>query len=52
MPRDPGGEDPFFWFGPGWRAGAPLGIAGQGQPAVSLELRRNGEPVNPLQYVG
>ena len=32
--------------------GAPLGIAGQGQPAVSLELRRNGEPVNPLQYVG
>ncbi len=27
MPRDPGGEDPFFWFGPGWRAGAPLGIA-------------------------
>jgi septal ring factor EnvC (AmiA/AmiB activator) len=31
--------------------GAPLGIAGQGQPQVSLELRRNNEPVNPLQYV-
>jgi septal ring factor EnvC (AmiA/AmiB activator) len=32
--------------------GAPLGIAGQGQPTVTLELRRDGEPVNPLQYVG
>ncbi|HSQ96243.1 MAG TPA: peptidoglycan DD-metalloendopeptidase family protein [Croceibacterium sp.] len=31
--------------------GAPLGIAGQGQPQVSLELRRDNEPVNPLQYV-
>ncbi len=31
--------------------GAPLGIAGEGQPQVSLELRRDNEPVNPLQYV-
>ena len=31
--------------------GAPLGIAGQGQPTISLELRRDNEPVNPLQYV-
>jgi septal ring factor EnvC (AmiA/AmiB activator) len=32
-------------------AGAPLGVAGQGQPTVSLELRRENEPVNPLQYL-
>ena len=32
-------------------AGAPLGVAGQGQPRVSLELRRDNDPVNPLQYV-
>jgi septal ring factor EnvC (AmiA/AmiB activator) len=32
--------------------GSPLGVAGQGQPTVSLELRREGEPVNPLQYIG
>nr|WP_166177805.1 peptidoglycan DD-metalloendopeptidase family protein [Altererythrobacter segetis] len=31
--------------------GAPLGVAGQGQPTVSLELRRDNEPVNPLQYL-
>jgi septal ring factor EnvC (AmiA/AmiB activator) len=31
--------------------GAPLGVAGQGQPRVSVELRRANEPVNPLQYV-
>ena len=31
--------------------GAPLGVAGQGQPTISLELRREGEPVNPLQFV-
>lgn len=31
--------------------GSPLGIAGQGHPTISLELRRDGEPVNPLQYV-
>jgi septal ring factor EnvC (AmiA/AmiB activator) len=32
--------------------GAPLGIAGVGAPIVTLELRRDGEPVNPLQFVG
>lgn len=32
--------------------GAPLGVAGEGAPAVTLELRRGGEPVNPLQFVG
>lgn len=32
-------------------AGSPLGIAGVGEPIVTLELRRAGEPVNPLQYV-
>lgn len=30
--------------------GSPIGIAGQGRPIISLELRRNGEAVNPLQY--
>jgi septal ring factor EnvC (AmiA/AmiB activator) len=33
-------------------AGAPLGIAAQARPAITLELRRNGEPVNPLRFVG
>lgn len=33
-------------------AGAPLGIAAQSGPAVTLELRRDGEPVNPLPFVG
>jgi hypothetical protein len=32
--------------------GAPLGIAGQRRPTVALELRRAGEPVNPLRYLG
>lgn len=32
-------------------AGSPLGIAGAGQPVVTLELRRAGEPVNPLDHV-
>ena len=32
-------------------AGSPLGIAGAGQPQVALELRRNGQPVNPLEYI-
>lgn len=32
--------------------GAPLGIAAQANPAVSLELRSGGEPVNPLRFVG
>ncbi len=30
--------------------GAPLGVAGPDRPSVTLELRRDGEPVNPLQY--
>ncbi|MFC0206267.1 murein hydrolase activator EnvC family protein [Novosphingobium soli] len=32
-------------------AGAPLGATGPGAPRVLVELRRQGEPVNPLQYV-
>ncbi len=32
-------------------AGAPLGVAGQDRPTISLELRRDNEPVNPLQYL-
>ena len=30
--------------------GAPLGIAGIENPRVTLELRRDGEPVNPVRY--
>lgn len=29
--------------------GSPLGTAGPGRPVVSLELRRQGEPVNPIE---
>lgn len=32
-------------------AGSPLGRLGTGSPAVTLELRRAGEPVNPLDYL-
>lgn len=32
-------------------AGSPLGLAGPGRPLVSLELRRSGEPVNPLDQI-
>lgn len=32
--------------------GAPLGIATQVRPEIMLELRRAGEPVNPLRFVG
>lgn len=32
-------------------AGAPLGVAGPAQPVVTLELRRGGVPVNPLDVV-
>jgi septal ring factor EnvC (AmiA/AmiB activator) len=32
-------------------AGAPLGIAGPSRPKVTLELRRGGTPVNPLDFV-
>lgn len=28
--------------------GAPLGVAGPGRPTITLELRHQGEPVNPL----
>ncbi|MDE2621124.1 MAG: peptidoglycan DD-metalloendopeptidase family protein, partial [Sphingomonadales bacterium] len=29
--------------------GSPLGTAGPGRPVVALELRRQGEPVNPIE---
>tara|TARA_A100001391_G_scaffold136353_1_gene94987 strand:- start:5517 stop:6746 length:1230 start_codon:yes stop_codon:yes gene_type:complete len=29
-------------------AGVPLGVAGPGRPTITLELRKSGEPVNPL----
>lgn len=32
--------------------GAPLGVAGPDRPTVTLELRRGGEPVNPLLLAG
>jgi len=32
-------------------AGAPLGAAGNNEPRVTIELRRDGEPVNPLNYL-
>ena len=32
--------------------GAPIGVAGPGRPEVTLELRRDGKPVNPLEYTG
>lgn len=32
-------------------AGSPLGVAGPGAPLVTVELRQNGEPVNPLQFL-
>ena len=32
-------------------AGSPLGVAGQGKPVLGLELRRNGEPLNPLDQL-
>lgn len=32
--------------------GSPIGIAGQGRPTISLELRHDGAAVNPLQYTG
>ena len=33
-------------------AGAPLGIAAQANPQVTVELRSDGAPVNPLRFVG
>lgn len=32
--------------------GSPLGITGPGQPLVTLELRKNGQAVNPLDQLG
>lgn len=32
--------------------GSPLGVAGAARPTVTLELRRDGEPVNPLEFLG
>ena len=32
-------------------AGAPLGVAGGTRPVVGFELRRTGEPVNPLAFL-
>jgi len=32
-------------------AGSPLGVAGAEGPIVTLELRRNGTPVNPLEHI-
>jgi septal ring factor EnvC (AmiA/AmiB activator) len=32
-------------------SGAPLGVAGQARPTKTHELRRDNEPVNPLQFV-
>ncbi|MEJ2458518.1 MAG: peptidoglycan DD-metalloendopeptidase family protein, partial [Novosphingobium sp.] len=31
--------------------GSPIGTTGPGEAHVMVELRRNGEPVNPLQYI-
>lgn len=31
--------------------GSPLGLAGPAQPEITLELRRDGEPVNPLDHL-
>ncbi len=32
--------------------GSPLGVTGPGQPLVTLELRKDGQPVNPLDLLG
>jgi septal ring factor EnvC (AmiA/AmiB activator) len=32
-------------------AGAPLGVAEPGRPVVGFELRRDGVPVNPLDFL-
>ncbi len=31
--------------------GAPLGVAGQEEPIIGIELRRDGKPVNPLNFL-
>jgi septal ring factor EnvC (AmiA/AmiB activator) len=37
--------------GDGLVAGSPLGMAGAGRPVVTLELRKDGKPVNPLDQL-
>ena len=32
-------------------AGSPLGLADMDDPTVTLELRRGGDPVNPLDHI-
>jgi septal ring factor EnvC (AmiA/AmiB activator) len=32
-------------------AGSPLGLAAAVTPTVTLELRQQGKPVNPLDYI-
>ncbi len=32
-------------------AGSPLGTAGTGRPVITLELRKDGTPLNPLDYL-
>ncbi|QUL39479.1 peptidoglycan DD-metalloendopeptidase family protein [Erythrobacter sp. JK5] len=32
--------------------GSPLGVAARENPVISVELRRAGEPVNPLRFIG
>lgn len=32
-------------------AGSPIGMTGPGTPQVMVELRHDGQPVNPLQYI-
>ncbi|MBH1993377.1 MAG: peptidoglycan DD-metalloendopeptidase family protein, partial [Sphingomonadaceae bacterium] len=34
------------------RQGDPVGIAGQGRPTITIELRRNGRPVDIVPLVG
>jgi septal ring factor EnvC (AmiA/AmiB activator) len=31
--------------------GSPLGLAGPGRPTVTVELRKDGTPVNPLALI-
>lgn len=33
-------------------AGSPIGTAGETRPQIGLELRHDGEPVNPLDHSG
>lgn len=33
-------------------SGSPLGTAPRGRPTISLELRRQGEPINPIEFLG